>query len=211
MSRYLFTFLFIMTLQNSSAQTLDKYADQLYYGMLSLKPDSSISDFLVKNVPVVFKKYDSKVKWTAYPLDSIDETKFQKVTDSYIFSSHPYFNGKFKSGQLTITQKIYSDRKLDGNISNIKLWFEFESEVDAKKAFNQLVDTFSTFNVLKRITTQNGIDKAEFTDKYCDKYYNSITIILMADDKLRKQSEKPQEIITNAAYKIFIEVGNDLY
>ena len=204
-----------MTFQASSAQTLDKYVDQLYFGMLSFKPHSSISDFLVKYVPVVFKKFESNVKWTAYPPDSIEATHFQKVTHSYVFSSHPYFKGYFKSGQLAITQKIYTDAKLDGNITDIKLWFEFDSESDARKSFKLLVDTFSTFNVLKRVTKKDRIDKAEFSDKNCEKYYSNITIILASDKTFVKQNgistEKEAAIITKADYKIFIEVGNDLY
>jgi len=204
-----------MTLQNSSAQTLDKYADQLYFGMLSFNPDSSITEFLTRYVPVVFKKFDGSGGWTAYPPGVIEEPNFYKVTHSYVFISHPYFNGHFKSGQLAITEKIYSDEKWNDNITDIKLWFEFDTEEDAKKSFKQLVDTFSSFHVLKRMTTQQGIDKAEFTDKNCDKYYSNIQIILVTDYSLGKRYVMPTEnevkIITEAGYKILIEVGNDLY
>lgn len=204
-----------MTLHNSSAQTLDKYADQLYFGMLSLNPDASIIDFLAKYVPVFFKKYDHTGGWTVYPPGVIEEPEFYKVTHSYVFSSHPYLAGHFKSGQLAITQKIYSDEEWNGNIADIKLWFEFDSEEPAKESFTQLVDTFSSFNILKRITSQQGIDKAEFTDKNCDKYYSNIQIILVTDYTLGKRyvmpTEKEVKIITEAGYKILIEIGNDLY
>ena len=204
-----------MTLHNSAAQTLDKYADQLYLGMLSLAPDTSITDFLTKYVLVVFKKFDSTGGWTAYPPGVIEESKFYKVTHSYVFGSHPYFNGHFKSGQLAITQKIYSDEKWNGNITDIKLWFEFDNEEDAKKSFRQLVDTFSSFNVLKRITSQQGMDRAEFTDKNCDKYYSNIEIILATDYTLGKRyvmaTDSEVKIINEAGYRILVNVGNDLY
>lgn len=93
-----------MTLHNCSPQTLDKYVDQLYLGMLSLNPDSSISDFLTRYVTVVFKKLNSTGGWTVYPPGVIEEPEFYKVTHSYNFNSHPYFNGYFQSGQLAITQ-----------------------------------------------------------------------------------------------------------
>lgn len=204
-----------MTLHNSSAQTLDKYADQLYFGMLSLTPDTSISNFLTKYVPVVFKKFDSTGGWTAYPPGFIEEPKFYKVTHSYVFSLHPYFNGHFKSGQLAITQKIYADEKWNGNIADVKLWFEFDNEEDAKKSFKQLVGTFSSFNVLKRITSQQGMDRAEFTDKNCDKYYSNIEIILATDYTLGKRYVMPADnkvkSINEAGYRILVNVGNDLY
>ncbi len=204
-----------MTLHNSSAQTLDKYADQLYFGMLSLNPDSSITDFLTRYVPVVFKKYDSTGGWTAYPPGIIEEPKYYKVTHSYVFSSHPHFKGHFTSGQLAITEKIYADETWNGNLTDVKVWFEFDNEEDAKTSFKQLVDTFSGFNVLKRITSQKGMDKAEFTDKSCDKYYSHIEIILAADYALGKRYVMPTDsevkIISEAGYRILVNVDNDLY
>ena len=204
-----------MTFHNSSAQNLEKYADQLYFGMLSFNPDTSITEFLTKYVPIVFKKLDSSVKWTVYPPNVIEKPKFVKVTNAYVFSKHPYFSGHFKAGQLAITQKIYSDNKWNDNITDIKLWFEFDNEEDAKTSFKQLVDTFSKLSTLKRLTSQQGIDKAEFTDKNSDKYYSNIQIILATDYTLGKRYVMPTEnnvkIITEAGYKILVEVGNDLY
>ena len=136
------------------------------------------------------------------------------MTHSYVFNSHPYFNGPFKSGQLAITEKIYSDKNWNGNLSDIKLWFEFDNEKDAKKSFTQLVETFSSFNVLKRITSQQGMNKAEFTDKNNDKYYSHIEIILATDFSVGKcymmPTEKEVKIISEAGYRILINVGNDL-
>lgn len=204
-----------MTLHNSSAQTLDKYADQLYFGMLSLTPDTSIADFLTRYVPVVFKNWDSIGGWTSYPPGFIEEPKSYKVTHSYVFDSHPYFKGHFKSGQLAITEKIYSDESWNGALTDIKLWFEFDNEEDAKNSFRQLLDTFSNFNVLKRITSQQGMDKAEFTDKNCDKYYSNIEIILAADFALGKRYVKlindEMKIVNEAGYRVLVNVGNDLY
>ena len=200
---------------DNSAQTLDKYADQLYFGMLSLNPDTSIIEFLTKYVPVVLKKFDSTGGWTAYPPGVIEEPKFTKVTTSYVFDEHPYFNAHFKSGQLAITQKIYSDEKWGNNITDIKLWFEFDNEEDAKTSFKQLVDTFSSFNTSQRLTSQQGVEKAEFTDLASDKYYSHLQIILVPDYTLGKRyvipSESEVKIITEAGYKILIEVGNYLH
>ena len=215
MTRCLLIILFAMTLQNSSAQTLDKYADQLYFGMLSYKPDITIKNFIAKYVPIVFKKLDSGGKWTAYPPDTFKEPKFETITNTFVFYSHPYFDGYFKSGQLAITQKIYNEPKWIDNITAIKLWLEFDNEKAAKNSYKKLVDTFSSFNVLKRLTSENGIDKAEFTDKNSDKYYSHIQIILAKDyfitTKYTIPSKKGFKTLSETGYKILVEIGNDLY
>lgn len=215
MIRHLLIVLFTISLLSSSAQTMDKYADQLYFGMLSFTPDSTITDFLRKCVPAIFEERDSSGGWTMYPPGAFDEPKCFKVTHAYVFESHPYFDGHFKLGQLALTEKVYADEKWNGNITDVKLWFEFDNEEDAKRAFTQLVDTFSSFNVLKRVTYQQGIDKAEFTDSSSDKYYSHIEIILATDYSLGKRylmpSENETRLSNEAGYRLLINVGNDLY
>ncbi len=215
MRHYLLIVIFSMVNYMSSAQTLDKYADELYFGMLSITPDSSITDFLKRYFPAVFKTNDSTSGWTAYPPGIIDEPNNYTVIHSYVFSAHPHFKGHFKSGQLAITGKIYTDERWNGDLKDIRLWFEFDNETDARNSFNQLVDTFSSFNADKRITSQQGMDKAEFTDKSSDKYYSRIEVILATDYSLGKRYVMPTEnelsIIHGAGYRMFINVGNDLH
>lgn len=214
MTRYMLILLFAITLYNSSAQSLEKYADQLHFGMLSFQPDSSITAFLTRYVPVVFKKFEPS-GWTAYPPDSIKEPSFTKVTTSYIFDRHPYFDADFKVGQLAITQKIFSDTAWLDNITDIKLWFEFDNAADAKMAFQKLIDRFSQFNVLKRIRSQEGLEIAAFTDKGSEKYYSNIQISLATDYSLGKRLVKPSsagfKFKTTPGFKLLVEVGNDLY
>ena len=214
MSRSLFFILFAITFNEASSQRLEDYADKLYFGMLSFKPDTSITEFVTRYIPVVFKKIDTSGKWTVYPPDFI-EPKFITVTNSYVFYKHPYFDANFNSGQLAITQKIYHDKKWSDNITEMKLWFEFENKDEAKKSFRQLVDTFSKFTELKRITSTNGVDKAELTDKNSDKYYSNVQIVLVKDYLIGKKfampTKKGLKIFTEAGYKILFQIGNDLY
>ncbi|MFL5739463.1 MAG: hypothetical protein ACJ75B_04550 [Flavisolibacter sp.] len=181
--------------------------------MLSFNPDTSIRDFLRKNIPVVFVKIDSSVKWTMYP-DTIKEPEHYEVIHSYVFNQHPFFNGHFKCGQLAFTQKVYSEKKWNENIIAIELWFEFDNERDARNSFKQLIDTCSSFHTLKRFSSQKGIDKAEFTDKNSDKYGSNCEIILAIDYTLGKRflmpADKGNKIITAPGYKIIIETSNDL-
>lgn len=93
------------------------------------------------------------------------------------FDKYPFFNGKFSSGQLAITQKTYSDPKWLDNISEIILWFEFSDEIAAAVAFKLLIDTYSNFDTLKTITADGDIEKAEFTDVNSKTYYGRVQII----------------------------------
>lgn len=198
-----------MLFQNSSAQTLDKYVDQLYFGMLSRNIDSAVKNFVSKYAPVILRKNDGG--WTAYPSDTFIEPKFETVTNSFVFYTHPYFNAHFKSGQFAITQKIYNDPNWIDNITGMDLWFEFDDEEEAKCAYQKLIDTFSSFHVLKRVTAENGIEKAEFTDKSSDKYYSHVQIQFAKDYFIQRKKSDGFKIITTTGYKILIETENDLY
>lgn len=199
----------------NDSRSLSQYSDQLYFGLLSQNPDTVIATFIHKYVPVIYKKYDSSGIWTAYPPGIFKEPPYITVTNSYVFEKHPCFDANFKSGELSITQKIYEDPQQYGKITDMKLWFEFSNKEDAKNAYKKLVDTFSSFNVLKRITSTNGVDKAEFTDKSFEKYYSSIQIMLAKDFfkptryvTINRSGQKLHDI---PGYKILIEIGNDLY
>ena len=82
---------------------------------------------------------------------------------------------------LQLLKRFYNEPKWIDNITDKKLWFEFDNEKDAKNSYQKLVDKFSSFKVLKRLTSDNGIDKAEFTDKNSDNYYSHIQILLAKD------------------------------
>lgn len=203
-----------MKVNDSPAKNLTTYTDHLYFGMLSYKPDASISKFISKFFPIVYKKYDSTTQWTMYP-PNFTEPAFTTVVNSYVFKSHPYFKEKFKSGQLAITQKLYDDQQWDGGIADMKLWFEFDNEEDAKYAYKKLIDTYSSFPVLKRLTSYKGTKRAEFTDQKSDEYYSHIEIVLVKDyligTKYVKPTKKGNKIFREPGYKILFDASNDLY
>ena len=193
------------------------YSDKLYFGILSRHPDTAIADFMHKYVPIIYKRFDSGGKWIAYPPDVIEEPKFLTVSNSYIFYNHPYFDARFKFGELTVTQKIYNETKWMDNITDFKLWFYFDDEADARNSYKKLVDTFSSFNTLKRLTSTGSIEKAEFTDTSSTtyKFGNQIEIVL-ARDYFNEIStvfaeKKPIRIVTKNGFKILLKAGNELY
>lgn len=213
MIRCFILILFLATLQDASAQTLDKYVNRLFFGVVSHNPDTTIAEFVRKYVPVIYKEFPGGGKWSAY--GTTDEPQYITVTNAYVFKTHPYVHLPFKSGQLAITQRIYDEKKYIDQISDFKLWFEFDKEADAKIFYKKLVDTFSTFNVLKRLTSKDGIDKAELTDKKSNNYYSHIQIILAKDFFETKDyiipSKDGMQTFSETGYKILLEIGNDLY
>jgi hypothetical protein len=214
MIRYLLIFTFAAAFHFGSAQTLSSYTDKLFLGMLSYKPDTSIKEFVTRYAPFIYKRYDTSVKWTMYPPNA-KEPKFITVTNSYVFRSHPNFKEKFKSGQLAITQNIFYEESWDGSISGTKLWFEFENELDARNVYQKLIKSYSNFNAVKRISTRDGVDKAEFTDRNSEDWYNSIQILLLKDYLIGTRhlltTTKGTEIVIEPGYKILLEIGNHLY
>ena len=76
-----------------------------------------------------------------------------------------------------------------------------------------LVDTYSNFDALKKITADGDIEKAEFTDVNAKTSYGRVQFKLAKDffsitDVLLPESGEMQQII---GYKIQLEVGNNLY
>ena len=77
------------------------------------------------------------------------------------------------------------------------------------------MDTLRSFTVLEKITSQNGIDKAEFTDPNSETPNGQLLILMTKDNLNGKRFAKPTksglEVIMTPGYKILIEIGNDLY
>jgi hypothetical protein len=194
-------------------QNLEQFADNLYLGLLSGKPDTTIKEFIKKYAPLYYAPRDTTTKWTAYP-PNYEEPKFYIAANSFVFVKHPYFNGPFKVGRLELTQKIYLEKDWYDGIESMKLWLEFDNEADAKKSYKALLDTLRTFKVLEKVSLQNGVDKAEFTDPHSESSYAQLLILMTKDNLNGKRFAKPitsgLETIISPGYKILIEIGNDL-
>ncbi|MBL7763890.1 MAG: hypothetical protein JNL23_10735 [Chitinophagaceae bacterium] len=195
-------------------QNLPQYADKLFFGLLLGKPDTTITEFIRKYAPIYFKPHDTSTKWTTYP-PNFEEPKSYISVNSFVFTKHPCFNGIFKTGKLELTQKIYFEKDWLDGIESIKLYFEFDNQDDAKKSYKLLLDTLRTFKVLEKVTSRNGVDKAEFTDQHSEAYYGQLLILMSKDNLIGKRLVKPTksgvDILLTPGYKILIQIGNDLY
>ena len=129
---------------------------------------------------------------------------------------------KFSGAARRRSCTILANRPVEGyenwnrNISDVKVWFEFDNEADAKVSFEQLVNSFSNFNVRRRITKYQGMDKVEFTDKNSDNYYSRIQITLAIDYTLGKRYVTPDTgkvgiIYTDVGYRLHLDIGNETY
>lgn len=214
MAHSLITFLLIMSLQNSSSQTLDKYVDKIFFGIPSLNPDSTIAPFVQKYVPIVYKKYSPGSNWIAHP-PPIAEPKYMTINNSYFFDKNPAFNVPFNKGYLAITQRIYEEKNYIDQISKYELCFEFEDEKKAKHAYKELIGTFSSFHVLERFTKRNGINKAEYTDKSSNLFYSKVQVLFAKDyfisTKYQYLTKEGYKTIIKTGYKIVVLIGNELY
>lgn len=199
MTRFTLIILLVVMVQKCSAQTFDDYTNELFFKIFTYTSDTAVSAFLHKYVPILSKKPETGGSWTAYPPDYVKEPAFLTVTNAYVFTKHPYFKAHFTSGKLEITQKTYADKHWIDNIQSMKLWFDFNKKIEAKEAYEKLVNTFTKLCTLKRLSSQGEITKAEFTDKNSHKLHNQIQFLL-AKDNFEKRS-----------YKILLEIGNDLY
>lgn len=213
MTRISLTLLLIFLSIQSMTQNLGQYADNLFFGLLSGKPDSTIKEFIKKYAPIYYEPHDSATKWTVYP-PNFEEPKFYIAANSFVFVNHPCFNGPFKIGRLELTQKIYFEKDWFDGIQSMKLWLEFDNHEDAKKSYKILLDTLRKFAVLEKVTSQNGIDKAEFTDPHSETPNGQLLILMTKDNLNGKRLAKPTKsglkMIMTPGYKILIEIGNDL-
>lgn len=196
--RFSFLILLVMTFQKGSAQTMEDYTNKLFFKIYTYNADTAVSAFLHKYVPILSKKPELG-GWTAYPPDYVKEPEFLTVANTYIFTKHPDFDAKFTIGKLEIIQKTYEKEHWIDNIQDIKLWFEFNKKTEAMEAYKKLVDTFTTISPLKRLSSQDEVRKAEFTDTGSYRLYSQIQFLL-AKDNFKK-----------GVYKILLEVGNNLY
>ena len=105
---------------------------------------------------------------------------------------------KFVKGKLDIHCKRYNSQELIQNITNIKLWFEFDDQQEAEIAFSRLVDNFILLSTDKKFGAANGAQKAEFLNSKNTKGFNRVQFRLTIDN------------VAQHRYKILFETGNTM-
>jgi hypothetical protein len=173
--------------------TVNGYTHQLLFNIYTNQPDNAISGFLRSYAPSLYDKKN---------IPAANGTANEPVTSnveihSFVFGKHPYFATPFTSGKLELYCQHFSDAK-GVQVFDVKLWFEFENQLEAEMAFSKLVDVFLPISTNKRFSSTNGAQKAEFSDSKGEKGFNKIQFRLTADNLDRRR------------FKILFETANDL-
>jgi len=185
-------FLFVANPSKGQELTMDGYTNQLFLNILTEQPDSSITGFLKLYIPSL---YDKK-KTPAF--SATDTFHYHEEIHSFLFTNHPYLKMKFVKGKLDIHCNRYNNPELIQNITNIKLWFEFDDQQEAEIAFSRLVDNFILLSTDKKFSAMNGAQKAEFLNLKNTKGFNRVQFRLTIDN------------VAQHKYKILFETGNTM-
>lgn len=183
----------LITSLYGQANTVNGHTHQLLFNIYTNQPDNAINGFLRSYAPSLYDKKTMPVSGggSAETVSSIIETH------GFVFSKHPYFTTPFTSGKLELYCQHFSDAK-GIQVFDVKLWFEFDNQLEAEMAFSKLVDVFLPISTNKRFSSTNGAQKAEFSDNKGEKGFNKIQFRLTADNLDRRR------------FKILFETTNDL-
>lgn len=177
----------------AQAVNLNQYTQQLLFNIYTPQPDSSINGFLRDHAPSLYEK-KTVIPQTATAREPVSSNV---EIHTFVFSKHPYFSTSFTNGKLELYCQHFSDAK-GVQVFDVKLWFEFENQLEAEMAFSKLVDSFLPISTGKRFSSTNGAQRAEFSDTREQKGFNKIQFRLTADNLDRRR------------FKILFETQNEL-
>ena len=198
MNRYLLSILFLFIVKVSFCQSLASSTDELYFKLLSANPDTSISTFAHKYAAIVYKRNTTKITGISMEIPKT-EPAFKLELHTFLFKKHPFFNAPFTQGKVEFYTKNYLINSEKDNLEDLKLWFEFDESIPAAITYQKLLDRFTPLSTKKKFSSVNETNIAEFTDAKSKVFYGHVRIV-MAKDNFKA-----------GAYKILVEIGNDLY
>ena len=198
MNRYLLSILFLFIVKVSFCQSLASSTDELYFKLLSANPDTSISAFVHKYSAIVYKRNTAKITSTSMG-SSKTEPAFNLEVHTFLFNKHPFFDAPFTQGKVEFYTKNYLANSDNDNLEDLKLWFEFDESIPAAIAYQKLLDRFTPLSTKKRFSSVSEANISEFTDAKSKEFYSHIHIVMAKDN------------FKTGAYKILVEVGNELY
>lgn len=178
----------------AQALSIDKFTNQLLFNVFTAQPDPSIQDFLKNYIPALFEKKKKEGVWITN--SSKTGQGYQEI-HSFVFTKHPFFKPSFTSGKIEFFCLRNGDPK-NTQITNCKLWFEFNTQLEAEMAFSNLIDTFMPISTDKKFGSVSGAQKAEFIDIKETTGFGRIRIRLTADN------------LDHRTFKVLVETDNDL-
>jgi len=137
----------------------NEFVNQLYFNVLTVNPDPAISEYIEKNIPI-YAKRNNNGAWVAIGGSSIDWSLMEYNVDTFYFTTHPYFHETFKTGSFISLIRTY--RKKFDNVCGWYLSFDFESKSDIKKAYENLVDSFTVLSTKHEIENTGQMKISKF-------------------------------------------------
>ncbi len=185
---------FIIFVNKLSSQelTFDLFTNQLFFNIYTPQPDKSITSFLNRYIPAIKEKGIKSLPAT------VDTASVFEEIHSFLFLKHPHLSVSFKRGKLDIQCKRFEEKEFYQQITNVKLWFEFDDQTQAEIAFSRLVDNYIILSTEKKFSAQNGSQKAAFINTKNIGLFNSVQFRLTVDN------------ISEYRYKILFETTNTL-
>lgn len=174
----------------SQALTIDKLTNQLLFNSLK-EPDPLITDFVKQYIPSLIESKKNEGTATISSLNKYSEVH------AFTFTKHPFLKISFTLGKLEFFCLRNSPQK-EIQVSNLKLWLEFDTQQEAEIAFSNLIETCIPISIQKKFSSTNGSQKAEFSDSNETKGFHRIRIRLTADN------------LDRHTFKLLFETENDL-
>lgn len=194
--KFWLAFFFLLAIFSRSTgqdMNLDAYTNQLLFNVFKERPDTSITGFLKRYIPALSQK-----KKTTGGQIMGDTLHYRDEIHSFIFTQHPFFHGNYKQGKLEFYYRKFADPKQLPAITDVQLWFDFDSQPEAEIVFSRLVDMFILVSTHKKFSSGSGAQKAEFMNAKDTTGFNRVRFRLTSDHVARYR------------YKILFETTNDL-
>lgn len=181
------------TAMHAQTKSINAYAQQLFLNVYTSQPDTSIAPFLRDHIPSLYDKN----RLTTGNTSTDKNTGSRIEIHTFVFDKHPYFVTGFVNGKLEFYCRHFSDSRGE-QVFDVKLWFEFENQLEAEMAFSKLVERFLPISQGKRFSSTNGAQRAEFSGTEQEPGFNKVQFRLTADNLDRHR------------FKILFETGNEL-
>ncbi len=178
----------------SQSTTIDTYTNELLFNIFTEKPDPSIQDFIKTYVPILFEKKKKEDVWI---MNGNKHTQPYQEVHTFIFFKHPFVKSSFTSGKIEFYCQRNGDPK-NNLITNVKLWFEFDTQLEAEMAYGKLMEIFVQISTDKHFGSTNGAQTGEFTDANETRGFGRVRLRLTADNLDRR------------TFKILFETENDM-
>jgi len=150
----------------------------MFFNIYIHEPDTLVLPFIKKYYPHFTEKRDSS-GWTMYP--DIEIPEYYPVVNSFQFSKHPFFEPRFRVGQLDILSNNTKDGK-PWSIRDSHLWFYFDNKQDAEAAFEKLCSMFGNASKVKKIFDKSGRKVAQYSIQDEIEIVGTVEFILTEDE-----------------------------